>query len=94
MKDDDGDKEKMTEIKDTDIGDKKNISVHHTGICLMQTDQSSAGLNLQNCVLLDSESTGNAFCNSNLLGDIWAQNQNYDFSWKRWNIDYKRNGHY
>ena len=41
----------------------------------MQTDRSSAGLNLKNCVLLDSESTVHAFCNSNLLEDIWAQEE-------------------
>ena len=42
-------------------------------MCLMQTDRSSAGLNLKNCVLLHSESIVHTFCNSNLLDDIWAQ---------------------
>ena len=41
----------------------------------MQTDRSSAGLNLKNCVLLDNEPTVHAFCNSNLLEDIWAQEE-------------------
>ena len=65
----------MVEVKDPDLDDNRNISTHHNGICLMQTDRSAAGLNLKNCVLLDSESTVHAFCNSNLLEDIWAQEE-------------------
>ena len=41
----------------------------------MQTDRISAGLNLMNCVLLDSESTVHAFRNSTLLENIWAQEE-------------------
>ena len=55
------DEECMTEVKDPDLDDDPNISTHHNGICLMQTDRSAAGLNLKNCVLLDSESTVHAF---------------------------------
>ena len=72
---DNKDDEDMIELKDPDLSDQKDISVHHNGMCLMQTDRSSAGLNLKNCVLLDSESTVHAFCNSNLLEDIWAQEE-------------------
>ena len=72
---DNDDDEGMIEVKDTDLDDQKEISLHHNGICLMQTDRSAAGLNLKNCVLLDSESTVHAFCNSNLLEDIWAQEE-------------------
>ena len=37
-----------------DLEGKKDITVHHTGICLMQIDRSTSGLNFKNCVLLDS----------------------------------------
>ena len=74
-KDDNDDDECMIEVKDPDLDDQRNISSHHNGICLMQTDRSATGLNLRNCVLLDSESTVHAFCNSNLLEDIWAQEE-------------------
>ena len=70
--DNNDDDECMTEVKDPDLDDQRNISSHHNGICLMQTDRSATGLNLKNCVLLDSQSTVHAFCNSNLLEDIWA----------------------
>ena len=69
------DDEDMIEVKHLDLNDQKDISVHHNGMCLIQTDRSSAGLNLKNCVLLDSESTVHAFCNSNLLDDIWAREE-------------------
>ena len=45
------DDEDMIELKDPDLSDQKDISVHHNGMCLMQTDRSSAGLNLKNCVI-------------------------------------------
>ena len=64
---DDKDEEDMIELKDPDLDDQRNISEHHTGKCLIQTDRSSTGLNLKNCVLLDSEYSINAFCNNNLL---------------------------
>ena len=51
-------------------GDKQ-----HMGICLIQTDRSANGLNLKNCVLLDSESTVYAFCNDNLLQNVWATDE-------------------
>merc|ERR1712197_78514 len=45
------------------------------GLCLMQTDRSAVGLNLKNCVLLDSESTVHAFCNDSLLEKVWATDE-------------------
>ena len=70
---DNDDDECMTNLKDPDLDDQKYITLHHNGICLMQTDRSAAGLNLKRCVLLDSESTVHTFCNSILLEDIWDQ---------------------
>ena len=62
--------ENIIELKDPDLNDQKDISTHYNGLRLIQTDRSSAGLNLKNCVLLDSGSTIHDFCNSNLLEDI------------------------
>ena len=72
----------MIEVKNPDLDVQRGISVHHNGMCLMQADRGSAGLNLKNCVLLDSESTVHAFCISNLY---LGSRTSYDISWKWWN---------
>ena len=40
--------------------------------CFLQTDRSAEGLNLRNCVLLDSESSAHTFCNTDLLETTWS----------------------
>ena len=35
--------------------------------CFFQTNKSAEGLDLKQCVLLDSESSAHTFCNANLL---------------------------
>ena len=41
--------------------------------CFLQTDRSAEGLDLKQCVLLDSESSAHTFCNANLLENIWSE---------------------
>ena len=75
MTSDDDNETSKIELKDPDLESKKDISVHHTGICLMQIDRSTSGLNFKNCVLLDSESKVHTFYYINLLQTIWAQEE-------------------
>ena len=51
---------------DTDPNDIK----HHTGVYLMNTYKGASGLNLRNCVLLNSDFTVHAFCNENGLQSV------------------------
>lgn len=53
--------EVMNNISDDKMGDDLVES------CLLQNDRSAEGLNLRNCVLLDSEFSAHTFCNAELL---------------------------
>lgn len=46
MSSENGDDTDMIELKDPDLDYKKDISVHHIGICIMQRDRSASGLTL------------------------------------------------
>ena len=40
--------------------------------CFLQSCRSAEGLELRNCVLLDSESSAHTFCNADLLETVWT----------------------
>ena len=56
---------------EVDIGEKYERMSLKSNFTFAQNCRSAEGINLRNCVLLDSESTVHAFCNRNLVEKVW-----------------------
>ena len=57
---------------EVDIDEKYERMSSESNFTFVQNCRSAEGINLRNCVLLDSESTVHAFCNRNLVERVWA----------------------
>ena len=57
---------------EVDIDEKYERMSSKSNFTFAQNCRSAEGINLRNCVLLDSESTVHAFCNRNLVERVWT----------------------
>ena len=58
-------------INEVDIDEKYERMSSESNFTFAQNCRSAEGINLRNCVLLDSKSTVHAFCNRNLVEKVW-----------------------
>ena len=69
---DENDKDIFRPMYEVDIDEKYERMSSKSNFIFAQNCRSAEGINLRNCVLLDSESTVHAFCNRNLVERVWT----------------------
>ena len=60
---------------EAEIDEKYERMSSESNFTFAQNCRSAEGINLRNCVLLDSESTVHAFCNRNLVETVWTSDE-------------------
>ena len=58
-------------MNEVDIDEKYERMLCGSNFTFVQNCRSAEGINLKNCVLLDSESIIHVFCNRNLVEKVW-----------------------